>query len=99
MKSRITVEVDFDHGNVPVIQILQTGSEDVRDKLVKSFTECLDGSSWCRIQWVGGGDPLKEKDGHFDFSRIFITPVKPDQLKEQATVMLEQAKLNERKKE
>lgn len=94
MKSRITIEVDFNNGNIPVIQIIQAASDDVRDKLIQSFTQCLGGSSWCQIKWVGGGNPLVEKDGHFDFSRIFITPIGHSQLKEQAEIMLEQFRIN-----
>lgn len=94
MKSRITIEVDFDNGNTPVIQILQASSDDVRDKLIKSFTECLGGSSWCQIRWVSGGNPLLEKDGHFEYSRIFITPINKKELKEQSEIMLEQYRLN-----
>lgn len=95
MKSRITIEVDFNNGNTPVIQILKASSDDVRDKLIKSFTECLNGSSWCEIRWVAGGNPALEKDGHFDTSTIFITPINSKNLKAQAEVMLEQHRLNE----
>lgn len=95
MKSRITIEVDFNNGNTPVIQIIQSNSDDVRDKLIKSFTECLNGSSWCQIRWVAGGNPLLEKDGHFTSSTIFITPIPSGQLKDQADIMLEQYRLNQ----
>lgn len=99
MKSRITIEVDFNNGNTPVIQILQTSSDDVRDKLIKSFTECLNGSSWCQIRWVSGGNPLVDKDGHFDYSTIFITPIPPSKFKEQAEIMLEQDRANKEYKQ
>ena len=95
MKSRITIEVDFNNGNIPVIQILKSSSDDVRDKLIQSFTECLNGSSWCQIRWVAGGNPILEKDGHFTSSTIFITPISPDKLKEHADIMLEQHRVNE----
>jgi hypothetical protein len=39
MKSRITIEVDFDNGNVPVIIIQEKFSDDIRDKLLFSFLE------------------------------------------------------------
>lgn len=94
MKSRITIEVDFGNGNTPVIQIMQTNSDDVRDKLIQSFTECLRGSSWCQIRWVAGGNPLLEKDGHFEYSKIFITPILADNLKHEAETMLEQVRVN-----
>lgn len=86
MKSRISIEVDFDNGNTPVIQILQASSDDVRDKLVKAFTEQLGGSSWCKINWVGEDNP---------FNRIIISPVKPEELKSQSAIMLEQHELYE----
>lgn len=91
MKSRITIEVDFDSGNQPVIQIIQKESDDVRDKLLKSFLESLGGtSSWCRVFWTH--DMFQPER----YSRIFITPVKPDKLGEQAAIMQEQHILNEK---
>lgn len=87
MKSRITIEVDFDNGNQPVIEILQCTSDDVRDKLVQSFTQQFGGSSWCNIRWLGSTD--------IGYQVIRITPIKSSQFKEQAKIMLEQAELNE----
>lgn len=62
MKSRISIEVDFENNNQPVIQILSNDSDDVRDKLIKSFLQGLQHTSrWCRIEYkgqVGGGNPL-----------------------------------------
>ena len=82
MKSRITIEVDFENGNTSVIQILQCpDSNDVRDKLIKHFTQQLGGSSWCQIKW---------KDGGHEFNRIHITPISPLELKSQSEIMLEQ---------
>lgn len=40
MKSKVTVELDFDDKE-PFISIVQIASDDVRDKLIKHFTECL----------------------------------------------------------
>ena len=87
MKSRITIEVDFENNNVPVIQILQSYSDDVRDKLIKSFTECVGGSSWCRIEWK----PVPY-NGHPRI--IHIIPIPPNAIKEQAGIMLEQVRVN-----
>ncbi len=92
MKSRITVEVDFDNGNQPVIQILKANSEDVRDKLISSFTQQLGGSSWCQIKWV---NHHQDRDGK-DINTIHITPISPEQLKDQADTMLEQFNLNQK---
>lgn len=88
MKSRITIEVDFDNGNQPIIQILKANSDDVRDKLVSSFTEQLGGSSWLQIKWQ---HPFSSPEG---FTRIHITPIREENLKEQAEIMLKQAELN-----
>lgn len=88
MKSRITIEVDFDNGNTPVIQILQyPDSNDVRDALIRHFTQQLGGSSWCQIKW---------KEGLSDYNRIHISPISPLQLKEHAEVMIEQYHVHEK---
>lgn len=82
MKSRITVEVDFDNNNQPVLQILQyPDSDDVRDKLLTHFCQQFGGSSWCKIQW---------KEGQAPYNRIVISPIKPEELKDESAVMLEQ---------
>lgn len=39
MKSRITVEIDFENGNEPIMQVHYRQSDDVRDKLIKNFFE------------------------------------------------------------
>lgn len=54
MKSRITIEVDFEKNNLPVIQILQINSDDVRDKLLQSFLQSLQYTSrWYKINYIG----------------------------------------------
>ena len=93
MKSRISIEVDFENGNQPVIQILQTNSDDVRDKLLSNFCQQFSGSSWCQIKWVGH-TPDNSNELPF-FNRIHISPIKGDQFREQAAVMIEQAEVNE----
>lgn len=95
MKSRITIEVDFNNGNLPIIQILKASSDDVRDKLISAFTEQLGGSSWCQIKWEGGCLPIDPKDNQ-TFSRIVISPISSSMLKEHSKVMLEQHELNEK---
>lgn len=94
MKSRITIEVDFDNNNQPVLQILKADSDDVRDKLVSHFTQQFGGSSWCNIKWVRVND--LQPNGYPDFDRIHITPIREDQFKEQAEIMLKQYELNEK---
>jgi hypothetical protein len=88
MKSRITIEVDFENGNQSIIQIQQHLSDDVRDKLLASFTQQFGGSSWCQIKW----QPKHSMD---EPTFINITPINPLQLKDQAEIMLEQHRLNE----
>lgn len=67
MKSRITIEVDFEHGNKPIIQILHHNSEDVRDNLIKSFLQSFHNSGLCQIQWQ-----LHEVDG---LQKVFLRPL------------------------
>ncbi len=93
MKSRITIEVDFDHNNQPIIQILQTNSDDVRDKLLSAFCQQFGGSSWCTIKWVSQ-TPDNPNENTF-FNRIHVTPIQAKDFKEQAKVMLEQHQMNE----
>lgn len=52
MKSRITIEVDFDKDNTPFIQLLRRNSPDVRDSLIAKFIEDKGHqSTWCSIQF------------------------------------------------
>jgi hypothetical protein len=89
MTSRITIGIDFENNNQPVIQIIHPlESDDVRDNLLKNFLQSLQGSSsWLKIQWQD-----RHREGE---ARIFIRPIKPDQLLEEATIMMEQEKLNQ----
>lgn len=83
MTSRITIEVDFENNNEPVIQILQpVDSDDVRDKLLKHFLQSLHGSSWLNIQWQD-----RHREGE---ARILIRPIPIDKLGEQSKIMAEQ---------
>lgn len=93
MKSRITVEVDFDNNNSPILQILlNKNSDDLRDKMLAHFTEQVGGSSWLQIKWAEQQGGLPD-----DAQRIVIRPIKADQFKEQAEIMLEQHRLNSQK--
>jgi hypothetical protein len=87
MKSRITIEVDFDNGNQPVLQILKEDSDDVRDKLLSHFTQQLGGSSWCQIKWQNHVDPDAPQ-------RIFISPIRPEELFKQSKIMEDHAQIN-----
>lgn len=75
MKSRITIEVDFDNGNKPVILAKLEQSDDVRDKLIQNFTEILGGqSSWCKTMFIGDGV-------------LRISPISTNELAEQSSLM------------
>ena len=94
MKSRITIEVDFENNNRPVIQIIHKKSDDVRDNLLSAFLEQFGGqSSWCHIKWA---QSYEGETPDSSFARIFITPILPERLKEQASVMIDQAGLGDR---
>lgn len=82
MKSRITIEVDFDNSNQPVIQILwHHNSDDVRDKLLSNFIQSLGAqSSWCKINFVNYNEVTQA-------NTIHITPLKNTDLKEHAKLM------------
>lgn len=52
MKSKITVEIDFENGNRPVIQVHERNSDDVRDKLIDSvFQQLAHHSRWFRVEF------------------------------------------------
>jgi len=79
MKSRITIEIDFEEQNSPIIEVRYEQSDDVRDKLIKSFFEKLGGqSSWCRVMFWGSeaGRQL-----------LRITPITPSEFEVQAKLM------------
>lgn len=75
MTSRITIEVDFDNNNQPILQIISRQSDDVRDKLIQSFLRNLRGiSRWCNITCDGSYGDETDK-----FQRWIISPLTPDQ--------------------
>lgn len=52
MKSRISVEVDFDNNNRPVIQVHERNSSDVRDRLISAvFDKLAHHSRWFRVEF------------------------------------------------
>jgi hypothetical protein len=72
MKSRITIEVDFENANTPVIKIAHQKSDDVRDSLIGNFLQHLDHGSisrWMKIEYKGETD-----SGHI----WSIVPIKSD---------------------
>jgi hypothetical protein len=80
MKSRVSVDVDID--NQPIIKVEYTPSDDVRDKLVKTFLETFgSGSSWTRItfQYVPDAPVIN--------NTIFIRPIPPRALGKESEEM------------
>jgi len=87
MQSRISIEVDFENNNLPVIQIVSKDSDDVRDKLVKSFLQSFQHCSrWTTIQFVGNNLSYKP-DGTADSWTWKIAPITPEQLQEEINLM------------
>jgi hypothetical protein len=83
MKSRISIEIDYDKNNEPVIQIIKRKSDDVRDGLIQAFLQKLQGdSSWCKIQWVN-----TNLDPNDEFQTIRIWAIPPSELKVQSLLM------------
>lgn len=80
MKSRLSIEIDFQNNNEPVIQIMARKSDDVRDNLIESFLQAFGGeSNWCAITWE-----QQVFDGDDKFRRVWIRPVKSENLKKVA---------------
>lgn len=89
MKSRITIEVDFNNGNLPVIQVLQQDSDDVRDNLIKSFLQSLQHTSrWCTIVYKGNRSKFAPP---MDFDEPIhcwqVIPVKPQEIQSEMDLM------------
>ena len=75
MKSRITIEVDFDNNNSSAIFVKPEKSDDVRDKLISDFIEQFGGqSNWCRADFDLNGF-------------VKITPIRFSDLAEQSKLM------------
>ena len=84
MKSRISIEVDFENNNLPVIQILRQDSTDVRDRLVSAFLQSLQHTSrWCKITFVGSTDRMP--DGSCDQWKI--SPITPKDIESEIQLM------------
>lgn len=87
MESRITIEVDFENNNLPIIQIVSKESEDVRDKLVKSFLQSLKHTSrWTTIEFVGNNHD-RVTDGIPTAWIWKIAPITPENLQTEINLM------------
>lgn len=86
MKSRISIEVDFNNSNLPVIQILSQDSDDVRDRLVKSFLQSLQHTSrWCKIIYIG--EASTHEDATVNKQRWQIIPIIPHEIRDEMKLM------------
>jgi len=90
MKSRITIEVDFDNGR-PYIKVQEDKlSDDVRDKLITFFRQRLQHtSSWCGIEF-------RNESELTNTLTWFIRPITPDLLEDQCRRMSEQVAMNKK---
>lgn len=83
MRSKITIEVDFENNNRPVLQILSRNSDDVRDRLISSFIQGLNHTSrWCTIAYMGNFE-----EGQEQTHRWHIVPIKPSELETESNLM------------
>lgn len=89
MKSRITIEVDFDNGNLPIIRILSQSSEDVRDNLIQSFLQSLQHTSrWCKIEYKGNRSKFAPPMDFDDPIHCWhIVPIKPAEIQSEMNLM------------
>lgn len=86
MKSRITIEVDFENNNNPVLQVINTPSDDVRDSLVSVFIQRLCAgtiSRWLRIEYKGERRPNPQEVGHV----YHIIPITDTELPQEMALM------------
>ena len=81
MKSKITIDMDWD--NQPIIKIQYEQSDDVRDKMVKRFMETFGGESmWATFSYDGVDHDKKI---------CKIRPIGPNQLPEYSSLMKDDA--------
>ena len=89
MKSRITIEVNFEEGNLPVIQIMSQQSDDVRDKLIQSFLQSLQHTSrWCKILYMGNRSVYNQDVAEIDHKHSWhIIPMQPQEIPDEMKLM------------
>lgn len=90
MKSRITIEVDFDNGNLPIIKVIQQQSSDVRDALLQNFIQSFQHTSrWCKVEYKGN-HPVSSEQGRPDasYQHVYhIIPIVPAELQTEIDLM------------
>lgn len=85
MESKISIEIAYDLGNLPIIQVLHKTSDDVRDGLVGNFLQHLDHTSisrWLKIEYL-----YKRSDGALIW-RIVPISSSINELENEAKLML-----------
>jgi len=88
MKSKITIEVDFENGNRPVIQVLSRQSDDVRDNLISSFLQSLGHTSrWAAFKYKGEQGVSYPGSETNNAHCWIITPLTPAELPEEIKLM------------
>lgn len=94
MRSRITIEVDFENQNKPIVQIIQEDSDDVRDKLLSSFLQSLGHTSrWVKIEYKG---ELPQNEFVAPYKRIWqLSPITIHELKREKALMESLMKAND----
>lgn len=84
MKSRITVEIDFDNNNRPVIQVHERDSDDVRDRLISAIFEKLGHySRWFRVEFKH--NTMNDEGAG---SVWHLVPISPDEYDEEIKLMI-----------
>lgn len=87
MNSRITIEVDFENNNTPVIQVVSQDSDDTRDKLIAHFLEGRQSlSRWLTIQYKGEKLP-HPVTGEGRGSIFHLTVVPPKDFRQEIKLM------------
>lgn len=77
---RSIIRFDLSESNNPIIKIIYTHSDDVRDKIVKRFYESLgNASEWCRIEFIN------QIGSNNDIA--IISPISPQELSTQQDIM------------
>lgn len=92
MKSKITIEVDFENQGKPYIQVYSEKSDDVRDKAIEAFiTQLSYTSNWAELVFKS-----TDKPGTCIF-RVY--PIPPTDLETQAKQMETIVKYNKKQTE
>lgn len=85
MKSKITIEIDFQNGNQPVLRVVRKQSDDVRDDLVQALFNALDhdAPAFLKVEYEGNR-PYHDADlapGETLHAHVYkLTPIKEDEL-------------------